>query len=523
MKRFSLTFYLNFYSLLFLVAFVSCRSSQTSSQNNSQTEYHNQKEDMVELTFLHINDVYEIGGVSGGKYGNLARIAQLKKQLLEENPNTYLILSGDFLNPSVLGTLKLEEKRISGQQMIEVMNAAKVDFVTFGNHEFDLKENEVLDRINESTFEWIASNTFYYKNEIIQPFTKNGKKLPSYITIQPINEKGQVVSVGILGITTDYNQPEFVRYTDEYQTAKNIYNQIKTETDFTVALTHLLENEDEKLAEVVPELKLLMGGHDHENMKFVYGKTTIAKADANARTAYIHRLTYNKKTKELKINSELKTIDNSINYEPITKAIIKKWDAIADSVFEAQGFNPDKEIYKLNEPLEARESVIRTTQTNAGKLIVDAMADAFPDAELALLGSGSVRLDDRLIGTITEYDVLRMLPFGGKIYQFTTSGDILTRFLDAGIKNTGNGGYLQYQQKLKYDTQEGWLLNGKKIEKDKPYKLVTNDYNLTGRENNMEFMKAETNEEIKNVISSDDPQSPQSDIRKAVIVYLEKM
>lgn len=511
MKRFSTSI---LWLAILLLAFTGCRSSQSNSSDS---------EEIVKLTFLHINDVYEIGGVSGGKYGNLARVAQLKKDLLKENPNTYLVLSGDFLNPSVLGTLKLNGKRISGEQMVDVMNAAEVDFVTFGNHEFDLKEEEVLERINESEFEWIASNTFYYKDEKIQPFTRKGNKLPTYLTIEPKNEKGENIKVGIIGITTKYNQPKFVRYTDEYETAKNVYQEIESKTDFTVALTHLLENEDEKLAGIVPQLKLLMGGHDHENMKFTYGQTIMAKADANARTAYIHRLTYNKKTKELKIDSELKSIDSSIDYEPITKTTIEKWDKIADSVFDVQGFNPDREIYKLKKPLDAREATIRNTQTNAGTLIVDAMANAFPDAELAILGSGSVRLDDQLIGTITEYDVLRMLPFGGKIYQFTTSGDVLIQFLDAGIKNKGTGGYLQYQEKLKFDTEKGWLLNGKQIEKDKQYILVTNDYNLSGREINMAFMNMNTNKEIKNVISSDDSKSPQSDIRKAVIVYLEKL
>ncbi len=503
-----------FWFVILLLAFTNCRSSQPNPSDS---------EEIVKLTFLHINDVYEIGGVSGGKYGNLARVAQLKKELLEENPNTYLVLSGDFLNPSVLGTLKIDGKRISGAQMVDVMNAAKVDFVTFGNHEFDLKENEVLERINESDFEWIASNTFYYANKKIQPFTRDGKKLPIYLTIEPQNSAGESIKVGILGITTKYNQPEFVRYTDEYETAKNVQQEIESKTDFTVALTHLLESEDEKLAGIVPELKLLMGGHDHENMKFTYGQTIMAKADANARTAYIHRLTYNKKTKKVQIDSELKSIDNSIGYEPITRVAIEKWENIADSAFEAQGFNPDREIYKLKEPLEARESLIRTTQTNAGTLIVDAMADVFPEAELAVLGSGSIRLDDQLMGIVTEYDILRMLPFGGKIYQFNTSGEILIQFLDAGIKNKGSGGYLQYQEKLKFDTQKGWLLNGKTIEKEKQYTLVTNDYNLTGRESNMEFMNAETNPAIENVISSDDIESPKSDIRKAVIVYLEKL
>ncbi|HCK04800.1 MAG TPA: bifunctional metallophosphatase/5'-nucleotidase, partial [Flavobacteriaceae bacterium] len=54
------------------------------------------------------------------------------------NPNTYLFMSGDFLNPSLLGNLKHEGERIKGRQMIEVMNAMNFTMATFGNHEFDL-------------------------------------------------------------------------------------------------------------------------------------------------------------------------------------------------------------------------------------------------------------------------------------------------------------------------------------------------------------------------------------------------
>lgn len=500
-----------FILLLFLSA---CRTSQQSSSD---------AEDIVKLTFLHINDVYEIGGVSGGKYGNLARVAQLKQELLKENPNTYLVLPGDFLNPSVFGTLKLNGERIAGEQMVDVMNAAQVDFVTFGNHEFDLKENQVLERINESEFEWVASNTFYFKDGKQQPFKRKGKELPTYLIIEPKNTKGEAIKVGVLGITTQYTQPSFVRYTDEYETAKKLHEEIKPNTDFTVILTHLYEDEDKKLAELVPEVKLLMGGHDHENTRRVFGKTILAKADANAKTAYIHRLTYNKKTQELNIESELKTIDKSIKYEPITKAAIEKWDNIADSVFEAQGFNPDRKIYNITKPMDATEVMIRNYPTSAGILVTNAMANAFPDADIAVLGSGSIRIDDVMMGTMTEYDVLRMLPFGGKIYQFEASGELLIRFLDAGLLNKGSGGYLQYQEKLSYQDEKGWLLNEKPIEKDKVYKIVTNDYNLTGKETNMGFMNKDTNKEIKNVISSNDPNSPQSDIRKAVIVYLEKL
>ena len=62
----------------------------------------------IEFTILQINDVYEIAPLEGGKAGGLARVATIKKELLEENPNTIAVLSGDFLSPSLMANLKLE-------------------------------------------------------------------------------------------------------------------------------------------------------------------------------------------------------------------------------------------------------------------------------------------------------------------------------------------------------------------------------------------------------------------------------
>ncbi|MEM9823569.1 MAG: metallophosphoesterase, partial [Bacteroidota bacterium] len=98
-----------------------------------------QDDGKIEVVFLQINDVYEIDALEGGKIGGMARVAALRRQLINENSNTLFVHAGDFLNPSLLGTLQHEGVPIQGRQMIEVMNKCKIDLCTFGNHEFDLK------------------------------------------------------------------------------------------------------------------------------------------------------------------------------------------------------------------------------------------------------------------------------------------------------------------------------------------------------------------------------------------------
>ena len=115
---------------------------------------------VVKVTLLHLNDVYEIDPVSGGAQGGLARVATLKKQLLKKNPNTYAILAGDLFSPSALGTAPYKTGHLDGRQMVATLNQLGLDYITFGNHEFDLNKDSFYARLNESRSTWISSNVF---------------------------------------------------------------------------------------------------------------------------------------------------------------------------------------------------------------------------------------------------------------------------------------------------------------------------------------------------------------------------
>ena len=134
----------------------------------------------IDFTFLQINDVYEISSIQGGEYGGMGRVETVRKELIKENKNTMLLLAGDFLNPSLIGTLKIDGERVRGKQMIEVLNGMKTDLVAFGNHEFDLPQKDLQKRLNESNFPWISANVKLKTNEKSIPFfkEKEGKQLP---------------------------------------------------------------------------------------------------------------------------------------------------------------------------------------------------------------------------------------------------------------------------------------------------------------------------------------------------------
>ena len=116
--------------------------------------------------------MYEIGALNHDRVGGMARVATLIKQH-EARYQTFVVLAGDFLSPSVIGTRKVDGQKVNGRQMVDIMNKAGVDLVTFGNHEFDITENGLQQRINESQFAWVSSDVMHKdSNGTVTPFYK---------------------------------------------------------------------------------------------------------------------------------------------------------------------------------------------------------------------------------------------------------------------------------------------------------------------------------------------------------------
>ncbi|MBK8303883.1 MAG: hypothetical protein IPK98_10970 [Chloracidobacterium sp.] len=86
---------------------------------------------------MHVNDVYQFAPVDGGTRGGLARLLTLKNAALAQNPNTVFTLGGDTISPSV------ETRTYKGAQMIDAWNAVGIDLAVFGNHEVDLKTQDL--------------------------------------------------------------------------------------------------------------------------------------------------------------------------------------------------------------------------------------------------------------------------------------------------------------------------------------------------------------------------------------------
>lgn len=457
----------------------------------------------LKIEIVQVNDVYEIAPVSGGSEGGLARIASVKKDVLAKNPNTLLVMAGDFLSPSVYNSLRYEGKRIRGAQMIDAMNSAAFDIAIFGNHEFDIAAGELQERLNESKFRWIASNVFRKDSSGIHPF------MPASLVLSFKDAYGTSVNIGFIGITLYTSTSNYTFYTDPFSTAAHLCDSLKKSCDAVIAITHQTVADDSILAARVPGISLIIGGHEHDMRFKKIGNTYITKAHSNARSAYLLNIEVNKLRKKVKVRPALKYLDSSVAPDPATAAVVKRWTDRANENYSSLGFDPSAVVLAAGDSLEGRDNYTRRTSTNLTELIVNSMQWACPQADIVVINSGSIRIDDILYPPVSQYDVLRTLPFGGSIREVEMKGSLLEQVLTAGEQNRTAGGYLQHSR-----------LNGP-LDTAAIYRVAMSDFLLTGGESNLGFLTPQNPLITKVYGEETSPADPRSDIRLAIVKYLE--
>lgn len=427
--------------------------------------------DQVRITFLHVNDVYQFMPVDGGTRGGLARLLMLKKQALAENPNTIFTLGGDTVSPSV------ETRTYKGAQMIDAWNTVGIDYAVFGNHEFDIKTADLLQRMKESKFTWLGANVFDTKTN------KIFADLPPFV----IREIGGV-KIGFIGLLLPETKQtssmeESLTVKDFCETAKEFVPKMKEAgANAIIGLTHLSMTQDKQLAQCA-DFDLILGGHEHTLLQSSSNGTPIFKMTADARELGKFSLNFNSSTKRLE----------SLDWE-----IIPVTDKIADAPEFAWVFDKYKDLLmKLAEPvgrtsetLDALSISNRTKETNIGNFIADAYRNA-TQSDIGFVNGGSIRADLTYNpGVLTKRDVLSILPFNNPVVKIEITGKTLKEVLEHGVARSGvgeDGEPGRFPQvsgiSFKFDTSKpagsrvsDVLVGGKPLDETKTYTLATSDF-----------------------------------------------
>ncbi|MGQ0766147.1 MAG: bifunctional metallophosphatase/5'-nucleotidase [Gemmatimonadota bacterium] len=449
------------------------------------------------FTILHINDVYEITAVGGT--GGLARLATLRRQLEEERGRVLLTLGGDFLSPSALGTALVDGQPLAGAQMIGVLNAVGLDWATLGNHEFDVGEQALRNRIAESRFGWVISNVT----------DGSGSMFPGTVShaIVRVLAGGRPLRLGLLGIVLPANRVSWVRYADQYESARRTARMLRDSADVVIAITHQYYYEDARLAGEVPDIDLILGGHEHDNLLLYRGpnQTPILKADGNALSAWVATIDF-RPGRRPHVTPQLVHLGTDVPEDPGVVGEAGRWLSRAFAGYERAGFSPRRLVASLQTPLDAREVTIRAGPAPITNMMSRALLREEPGADVAVFNAGTIRVDDVIpAGPVTEYDVIRILPFGGPAVSAEISGRMLADIVAAGRRNRDTGGFLHF---LGLEASADTIrVRGQPLDPDRRYRIVTVDFLLTGRERNL-AMLTRSNPDVRNVRDLRDVRKP---------------
>lgn len=206
--------------------------------------------------------------------------------------------------------------------------------------------------------------------------------------------------------------------------------------------------------------------------------------------------------------------------DSFTNTVIQKWIIIAENNYSSLGFDAKKIVLTNNQPLDGRETEVRSHPANLTSLLAEAMAHAAPLAQVAFFNAGSVRVDDILQMPVTQYDTIRSLPFGGGIRDVEMQGSLLKKIIDQGEKNKGTGGYLVYNSSIKQNAVTGtWQINEKNISDETTYRVALTDFLLSGKEANLDYLTPKNPSLQKCMMRP--LAGAMTDIRLALVQYLE--
>ena len=373
------------------------------------------------LRFLLINDVY-FGDTLRDGTGGLARVAYLRDSLSKTGPLTF-VLAGDFMSPSLI------TKWYRGEQMRQQLNAAKLDFVTLGNHEFELDRDTLLARVAGSTFKWTSANC-------LQP---NGQSFPGISKWDTTTING--VKVGVFGVTLVQEYRRYVKCFNADSTAHDAVVALKgAGAEIIYGLTHQNLEDDSALLAREPDIAFILGGHEHENHRILIGGRRLLKADANSRSAQL--LTLTRTPSGWVQGDQLIKIDRRFPFEPAAQAVVKAW---TDTMVKRLG--PERVIATTTFALDGRDASNRARESPLGDVVTDAVRLG-NNVDVAIMNSGTMRIDDVIpAGPITNYQVqsIFLFPDESRMLSFQVTGARLREILEHGVAETsvGKGPYLQ--------------------------------------------------------------------------------
>jgi 2',3'-cyclic-nucleotide 2'-phosphodiesterase (5'-nucleotidase family) len=215
------------------------------------------------LTILHTNDLHARFLPDADQQGGFAYLATAIQQEKAKAEATLLLNGGDFVQGTPVSTI------FQGVPVFEVVNHLGYDVNTLGNHEFDYGWRKILEFLSVAKFPTVSANVTDEQGNLLtkQPYV-----------IREVNG----IRLAIIGaLTADLPKLTFKDFRGPWtalpvaETVRKYARQVRDKVDLVVVLSHIFDYEEDQILRDVPEVNVIISGHNHggqQEVKNVEGR-----------------------------------------------------------------------------------------------------------------------------------------------------------------------------------------------------------------------------------------------------------
>lgn len=436
----------------------------------------------AEITILHTNDIHGHihpwtawqGPAAGRTMGGFEQLESAVQAVRGERRHVLLLDAGDTISDTQ------EAVDSQGAAVTRLMNRAGYDAMAPGNHEFDFGVGGLRRHIQSSRFPVLAANV---------TDSASGKPLSAPYVIRTSGG----IRVGILGLsypntplTTAKKNVAGLEFRNPLETAREYIPKMKAEgAELIVVLSHLGLSYERHLAESVPGIHVVVGGHSHNRVDepLRAGQTLIVQAGAHL--------------------SDLGRLDLTFENGRITRHRRNLIPLISSRKNEAES---SPEVARLQGPviraqtLQGPEPSPRDEQSPADSLFADVIRER-TEADIALLpGVGYAVAATG--ATLSARELKNFIPHDSQVILLSLTGQEVRQILEQSVLNVTTkdmskkvGGIIQVSGlTFSWSKMEGGdgkvievLIAGQPLDPNRTYRVATNSMLAEGGHNYRTF------------------------------------
>jgi 2',3'-cyclic-nucleotide 2'-phosphodiesterase (5'-nucleotidase family)/endonuclease YncB( thermonuclease family)/DNA/RNA endonuclease YhcR with UshA esterase domain len=471
------------------VFFVSAEEAEA----NGYAPMGDEVQENIKVQILGANDLHgkidvtsTVSTRPGVSFGRADYLAAYLRQREADNPNTFIIHSGDMIGGSSPVSALLQD-----EPTVEIMESIGFDVGTIGNHELDEGIDELLRIVNGGehengtddydglNFPLIAANIEYKDSGelVFEPYEikeVDGVKI-GFIGVATTATPANVMPTGIVNLV----------FTDEAEAIDKYVSELQAQgVEAIIVIAHVSGEQDGDSVKGViagiansisDAVDVIYSGHSHTRVDGLVDNKLIVQA--------------------WEYGNAFADIDLEI--DPATKDVVSKSAEVVE-VIQGQ-IAPDAEVAAIldkymQEVASKVNAVVATSDLPMlkgyptkgvigdmalGNFIADGMKYVM-NADFALMNGGGVR-DNVNAGPVTWGELFNVQPFGNTLVKVDVTGHQLEEILNAMITPAYGPDSFIGGARYTWSTTTNKIVNlydedGQKLDPDTTYSLVVNNY-----------------------------------------------